>query len=276
MKKHIGSRILRLITWMCAGLAAGIFLFIVLYILIRGIPHVAAAQFAWKHTTENQSMLPALINTVLMTALTLLIAAPLGIGSAVYLTEYARRGNRLVRVIRLAAETLSGIPSILFGLFGFLMFNINLKWGYSFLSGALTMAAMVLPVILRTAEEALLSVPQAYREAAYGLGAGKLRVVFRVALPAALPGVLSGLILSVGRITGESAALIFTSGTAAKTIDGLFSSGRTLAAHMYCLLSEGLYTDQAYATGVVLLALVLLINYASSCIVRRLNKRRQA
>ena len=166
--------------------------------------------------------------------------------------------------MRMTTETLAGIPSIVFGLFGYLFFNIYLKWGYSILGGALTLSIMVLPLILRTTEEALRSVSDTYREGSFGLGAGKLRTVFRIVLPSAVPGILAGVILAIGRIVGETAALLYPAGTAPQVADGLFSSGRTLAVHMYALLNEGLYTEQAYATAVVLLVLVVCINALSS------------
>ena len=272
MSQKTTSRFLRILTWSAAAITAAAVIFLLAHILIKGIPHLSPELFAWNYTTENQSMLPAIINTVLMTFATLLISVPLGVCTAIYLSEYAQRGSRLVKLIRITAETLSGIPSIIYGLFGFLMFVVGLKWQYSFLAGTLTLAIMVLPLIIRTTEEALIAVPDSYREGSFGLGAGRMRTVFRIILPAAMPGILSGVILSIGRIFGESAALIFTSGSAAKIVSGLFSSGRTLAVHMYCLLSEGLYTNQAYATAVVLLVLVLGINFLSTRMVNKLNK----
>lgn len=272
MNQKTASRILRALTWAAAILTASAIVFLLAYILIKGIPHIRPELFAWKHTTENQSMLPSIINTVLMTLSTLLVSVPLGVCTAIYLSEYARRGSRLVKLIRITAETLSGIPSIIYGLFGFLMFVVALRWQYSFLAGTLTLSVMVLPLIIRTTEEALLAVPDSFREGSFGLGAGRMRTVFRVVLPSAMPGVLSGVILAIGRIAGETAALIFTSGSAAKIISGPFSSGRTLAVHMYCLLSEGLYTHQAYATAVVLLVLVLGINYLSNRMINKLTK----
>lgn len=207
-----------------------------------------------------------------MTALSLLIAGPLGILAAVYLVEYAKKGNKLVSVIRITAETLTGIPSIVYGLFGMLFFVTTLKWGFSMLAGAFTLAIMVLPVIMRTTEEALLSVPDMYREASFGLGAGKLRTIFVVILPSAVPGILSGVILSIGRIVGETAALMYTAGTVAELPSSVMSSTRTLSVHMYALSNEGLYTDQAYATAVVLLLIVLLINWVSGRIARKIKK----
>ena len=217
-------------------------------------------------------MLPSIINTVLMTLLSLLIAAPLGIFSAIYLVEYAKRGNKIVKLIRITAETLSGIPSIVYGLFGMLFFVVTLHWSYSILSGAFTLAIMILPLIIRTTEEALKSVPDAYREGSFGLGAGRLRTVFRIVLPSAVPGILAGIILAIGRIVGETAALIFTAGTAPVVPKSLFDSARTLSVHMYNLSQEGLYVDQAYATAVVLLLVVVAINGLSNFVAKKIAK----
>ena len=217
-------------------------------------------------------MMPAIISTLIMTVLSLLIAAPLGIFAAIYLVEYAKRGNKIVNVVRITAETLSGIPSIVYGLFGMLFFVTQLKWGYSILSGAFTLAIMILPLIMRTTEEALRAVPDSYREGSFGLGAGRLRTVFRIVLPSAVPGILAGVILAVGRIVGETAALLYTSGTVAKVPDSVFSSARTLAVHMYSLSREGLNTNEAYATAVVLLLVVILINWLSGFIAKRIAK----
>lgn len=252
-----------------------VLIFLVVYILVNGIPHLTPSLFAWKYTTDNVSLTPALINTVSITLAALLFAVPLGIASAIYLTEYANKKSKIVSMITLTAETLSGIPSIVYGLFGNLFFLTALGWGYSLLSGACTLAIMILPLVMRTTQEALLSVPISYREGSFGLGAGKLRTIFKIVLPSAVPGILSGIILSIGRIVGETAALIFTSGSVAKMATSLFSGGRTLAVHMYVLSGEGLYFDQAYATAVVLLVIVLVINLLSSRIAKRLTKGRQ-
>ena len=245
--------------------------FIIAYILIKGIPNLTPDLFAGKYTTENVSLLPALINTLLIMVLALLFAVPVGIGAAIYLTEYARRGNKLVRMAGITAETLSGIPSIVYGLFGSLFFVKYLGLGLSLLSGALTLSIMILPLIMRTTEEALRSVPDSYREGSFGLGAGKLRTVFSIVLPSAVPGILSGIILGIGRIVGESAALIFTAGTVAEIATSVFSSARTLSVHMYSISGEGLYINQTYATAVVLLVVVILINALSGLAARRIG-----
>lgn len=270
-KKRPFSLIIMLLTCFSAVITAAIALIIVAYILIKGIPNLTPALFEWEYNSENVSMMPAVINTLTMIFLTLLMAVPIGVFSAVYLTEYAKRSNRLVRLIRTTTETLSGIPSIVYGLFGFLIFVIALKLGNSILSGALTLAIMVLPTIMRTTEEALLSVPLNFREASFGLGAGKLRTIFKIVLPSAMSGIISGVILSIGRIVGETAALIYTAGTVAGIPDSFLKSGRTLSVHLYALLNEGLYTEQAYATAVVLLIFVLIINLFSTLIASKLS-----
>ncbi|MBR2924224.1 MAG: phosphate ABC transporter permease PstA [Clostridia bacterium] len=251
--------------------SVGVLLLIVGYILIKGIPNLSPELFAWKYNSTNVSMMPAIINTLLMTLLSLLVCVPLGIGAAIWLTEYAPRGSKLVKLVRMTAETLSGIPSIIYGLFGSLFFVVALKMGLSLLSGALTLSIMVLPTIMRTTEEALLAVPDSYREGSFGLGAGRLRTTFKVVLPSAVPGILSGVILAIGRIVGETAALIYTAGTVAKVPGSLLDSTRTLAVHMYTISTEGLYIGQSYATAVVLLGMVLLINSLSAFIAKKVG-----
>ena len=266
------SLFLRIIVDLSALITVLVLLSVVGYILIKGIPNLNLSLFEWTYTTENASMMPAIINTLSITAIALLIAVPFGIFSAIYLVEYAKRGSKLVELVRLTTETLSGIPSIVYGLFGYLMFVVALEWSYSLLAGTLTLAIMILPLIMRTTEEALKAVPDSYREGSFGLGAGKLRTVFKIVLPSAVPGILSGIILGIGRIVGETAALIYTAGTVTGVASSLFSSGRTLSVHMYALLSEGLYTNQAYATAVVLLIVVIIINAVSSLIARKVTK----
>lgn len=246
--------------------------FLLAYILWQGLPNIEVSLFALHYNSENVSLFPALIDTVLMVLMALAIATPLGIFAAVYLVEYAGRGNRLVGVVRVTADTLAGIPSIVYGLFGMLFFVTYLKWGYSLLAGACTVAIMILPLIMRTTEEALKAIPDSFSEGSYGLGAGKLRTVFAVVLPSAVPGILAGIILAIGRIVGETAALIYTSGTVAALPDGVLSSGRTLAVHMYVLASEGLYMKQAYATAVILVVIVIAINALSGRLAKQLMK----
>lgn len=270
--RHPASLLLKLFVLLSAAVTMGVLLFIIIFIVAKGAQHLSPGLFAWKYTSDNVSMTPAIINTLIMTAVSLVIAVPLGIFAAIYLVEYAKRGSKLVRVIRMTAETLSGIPSIIYGLFGLLFFATYLRWGYSMLSGALTLVIMILPLVIRTTEEALIAVPDTYREASFGLGAGKLRTIFHIILPAAVPGILSGVILSIGRIVGETAAMIYTSGTVAQTATDLTKSGRTLAVHMYSLSREGLHMDEAYATALVLLVFVVLINGISDWIAKKVSK----
>lgn len=269
---HPGARLLRLSVYASAGITLSALLFLIAYVLVKGIPHLKPSLFALQYNSENVSMLPAIVNTLIVTLLSLVVAVPLGICTAIYLAEYAKRGNKLVSLIRLTAETLSGIPSIVYGLFGMLCFVTYLHFGYSLLAGSLTLSIMILPLIMRTTEEALLAVPDGYREASFGLGAGRLRTVFQIVLPAAVPGVLAGVILAIGRIVGETAALLYTAGTQAQIPSTPMESGRTLALHMYVLSGEGLHTDEAFATAVVLLVLVVGINALSAFLARRISK----
>lgn len=273
-RQKITAVLLRILVYVATIITVGALLFVVGYILVKGIPNLSWKLFEWKYTTENLSLMPALLNTILMTALSLLIAVPLGVFAAIYLVEYAKRGSKLVSVIRMNAETLAGIPSIVYGLFGMLFFVTALKLGFSMLSGALTISIMILPVILRTSEEALMSVPDSYREGSFGLGAGRLRTVFRVVLPDAVPGILAGVILGVGRTVGETAALLYTAGTSSDTVSGIMDSARTLSVHMYALSQEGLYIKQTYATAVVLLIIVVGINALSATVAKRVTKRK--
>ena len=272
-KSKLQSVILRTLVYTAAFITFGVLICLIAYILIKGIPNLSLDLFSFEYNSENVSLFPALINTVVMTALSLVIAVPLGGFSAIYLFEYAKRGNKIVGLIRLTAETLSGIPSIVYGLFGFLLFVTAFSWGYSLLAGAFTLVIMILPVIMRTTEEALKAVPDTFREGSFGLGAGKLRTVFKIVLPSAVPGILAGGVLSVGRIVGETAALIYTAGTVAQIPSGLFGSGRTLAVHMYALWSEGLNTNQSYATAVVLLIIVVILNAASSALAKKISSK---
>ncbi len=268
------SLVMLLLVALAALISAAALVFIIVYVLVRGIPNLTPELFSLTYNSDNVSCMPSIINTVLLTLLTILISVPFGIGSAIYLAEYAKKGSKLVKVIRTMAETLAGIPSIVYGLFGMLFFVYTLNWGYSLLAGAFTLAIMVLPTIMRTAEEALLTVPDSYREGSFGLGAGKLRTIVRIILPSAMPGILAGVILAVGRIVGETAALIYTYGSATGYTTGLLSSGRSLAVHMYVLTNEGLHTDQAWGTAVVLLVLVFGINTLSAFIAKKLGNKK--
>lgn len=270
--RKIESIILRVLIYAAAAVTFAVLLFLLAYILINGLPNIKPSLFSLEYNTENASLMPALINTVIMTLLSLVIAIPFGIFSAIFLVEYAKKGNRFVGIIRLTTETLQGIPSIVYGLFGMLFFVTALGWGYSILAGAFTMSIMILPLIMRTTEEALKAVPDTYREGSFGLGAGKLRTIFRIVLPAAVPGIMAGVILAIGRIMGETAALMYTAGTVPDIAATPMSSGRTLAVHMYNLSSEGLYMDQAYATAVILLVVVVAMNALSAFAARKLTK----
>lgn len=270
LKQHPISVLAAMLVRLAGILTMAMMTFLIGFIVVKGVRYLTPDLFALTYNSDNVSLMPALVNTLIVTLLSLLIAIPIGLAAAIYLVEYAKKGSRLVKLLRITAETLSGIPSIIYGLFGLLFFGTALGWGYSLLSGSLTLVIMVLPVIIRTSEEALLAVPDSYREASFGLGAGKLRTIFKIVLPTAVPGILSGVVLSTGRIVGETAALLYTAGTVAKIPSSLMGSGRTLAVHMYVLSSEGLYMNQAFATAVVLLIVILLLNGASDLLARRL------
>ena len=273
-RKKATDRVLFLLTWFCILITIVVLLFIVGYVLINGVLYIRPSLFALEYTTQNQSLFPALVGTLMIVGLSLILAVPLGIFSAVYLVEYARRGSPFVKIIRLTTETLAGIPSIVYGLFGFIFFGVFLGWGLSLMSGAFTTSIMILPLIMRTTEESLKSVPDTYREGSFGLGAGQLRTVVRIVLPAAIPGILAGIILAIGRIIGETAAIIFTLGNVARMPNNLFDTGRTLSAHMYALANEGTHPGEAHATAAVLLIVVILINALSSWIARSISKKR--
>lgn len=277
-RAQASSQIARGVIYVGALFTTLVLLGIVGFILVNGIPHLTPTLFEWSYTSENVSLMPALISTLYMALLALLIAVPIGVSSAIYLVEYAKPGSRFVRAVRVTTETLQGIPSIIYGLFGMLFFTTVLGWGLSLLSGACTLAIMVLPVVMRTAEEALIAVPASYRAGGFALGAGYLRTIFRCVLPSALPGIVGGVLLALGRCVGEVAALLFTAGTIAQIPDfggqgifALFDSCRTLAVHMYVLASEGLHIDETYATAVVLLVLVTLLNVIANVAEKRLR-----
>lgn len=272
-------KILRALVYVGATLTALVLAGIVGYILINGIPHLKPSLFEWTYTSENVSLMPALIDTILMALLALALSVPTGVGAAIYLVEYARSSSRFVRAVRMTAETLQGIPSIIYGLFGLLFFTTMLGWGLSLISGACTLAIMVLPVVMRTTEEALLAVPESYKQGGFALGAGHVRTIFRCVLPSALPGIVGGVLLALGRCVGEVAALLFTAGTVAQIPDfggqgifAIFDSCRTLAVHMYVLASEGLHMDETYATAVVLLILVVILNMGANFAAKRLKR----
>lgn len=271
--RNVSSCVFRALSYASVTITMGFLVLIVGYILINGVPYLTPSLFALEYNSDNVSMFHAILNTLYMTALALLIAVPLGVFGGIYLAEYSKSNSTLVKLVRLTAETLAGLPSIIYGLFGMLFFVTTLKWGYSLLSGAFTLAIMTLPVILRQTEESLLSVPRSYREGSFGLGAGKLRTTVRIVLPVAMPGILAAVLLSIGRIVGETAALIYTAGTVAKISVSPLDSGRTLAVHLYQLQQEGLHLNEAFAVAVVLLVVVLMMNALSSYIAGKLTKK---
>lgn len=273
------AKLLRLLVYAGAAVTTLILAGIVFYILINGVPYLTPSLFEWEYTSENVSLMPALVNTLLMALFALLFSVPVGVSAAIYLVEYVSSSSRFVRIVRMTTETLQGIPSIIYGLFGLLFFTTLLGWGLSLMAGACTLAIMVLPVIIRTTEEALLAVPASYKQGGFALGAGHVRTIFRCVLPSALPGILGGILLALGRCVGEVAALLFTAGTVAQIPDfasqgifAVFDSCRTLAVHMYVLANEGLHMDETYATAVVLLVLVVVLNATTNFVVKRLRK----
>lgn len=267
------SRVLRTVTAAGALIGFGVLAWIIIDLLIHGIPALKPDLFSWTYTSENVSLVPAFINTIAMVVLSLLISVPLSIGAAIYLCEYAKPQSRISQAVMMAVQTLSGVPSIVFGLFGSLFFVRFCHMGLSLLAGSLTMVLMILPVGIKTAQEALMEVPSSLREASYGLGAGKARTIFRIVLPSAAPGILNGIVLCIGRITGESAALIFTAGTLAKASLNLFSPARTLAVHMYALSSEGLHLPESYAAALILLILAAALNALSGLIGKKIERK---
>ncbi|MDP5252636.1 MULTISPECIES: phosphate ABC transporter permease PstA [unclassified Vibrio] len=270
------DRLLNGAIWVSAGLTVGFLFWIIWYILSNGLQHVDWSFISddYTRTGDEHGIFPMIVSTVYMVIASIAVAAPLGIMTAIYLTEYAKVGSRLVKVIRFCTESLAGIPSIIFGLFGMTFFVAILGLGFSILSGALTLSILILPVIIRTTEEALMSVPQTYREGSYGLGASKIYTIWRLILPSAMPGILTSVILSIGRVIGESAPVFLTAGMVARIPDSLLDSGRTLTVHLYKLTTE-LFTveewNQAYGTATVLIVVVLLINTITKLIARRFN-----
>ncbi|MCG6237529.1 phosphate ABC transporter permease PstA [Vibrio diabolicus] len=274
--RQFKDNVFNALVWISAALTVGFLFWIIWYILSNGLQHVD-----WNFITDNYTrtgdehgIFPMIVSTIYMVIASIAVAAPLGIMTAIYLTEYAKVGSRLVKVIRFCTESLAGIPSIIFGLFGMTFFVAILGLGFSILSGALTLSILILPVIIRTTEEALMAVPQTYREGSYGLGASKIYTIWRLILPSAMPGILTSVILSIGRVIGESAPVFLTAGMVARIPDSLFDSGRTLTVHLYKLTTE-LFTieewNQAYGTATVLIVVVLLINMVTKLIARRFN-----
>ena len=261
----------KIIVWAAGLFTLGMLLFIVGYILFNGIPSLKPSMFEWNYSSKNVSMMPSIISTLVIIGMSLLIAGPVGIFTGFYLVEYADQKNKFLPFIRLATDTLAAVPSIVYGLFGMLLFVYQFKWGYSHFAGILTVTIMILPIIISSTEEALRSVDDSLRMGSYGLGAGRLRTIFTVVLPVAMPGILSGVILAIGRIVGESAAFLYTLGSSSSMLSSLGDSGRTLAVHMYMLSQEGLHVDESYAVATVLILIVLLINGLSNLVGKRLG-----
>jgi len=263
LSQKIGNYVYRALIYFSAFMTIGILVLIFGYILFNSIGGFSAKFF--------KDIIPMAVSTIYLVCLGILISTPIGICAAIYLVEYAKAG-KLVRVIRFATESLSGIPSIIFGLFGMIFFVEILKLRYSIISGALTVSMMVMPTIVRTSEEALKSVPKSYTEGSLGLGASKIRTIVLVVLPSALPGILTSVILSIGRIVGETAALIFTAGMVAKLPKSIMSSGRTLAVHLYLLAKEAISFEQSYATATILVVIVAILNLSANKIAKSINK----
>lgn len=269
---------MKLLMWLSVGIIAALVLFLVGYILIRGIPHITWELLSTKpsYIAERIGILPNILNTLYIILTTLIFVIPLGVGAAIYLTEYAKN-KRVVTAIEYAAETLSGIPSIIYGLVGMLFFCEFMNLKTSLLAGALTLVIMNLPTVMRTTQESLKTVPQSYREGAFGLGAGKWRVIRTVVLPSCVDGVITGCILSVGRILGESAALLFTAGLAHELyglFEGLQSSGSTLTVALYVYAKEQGEFEIAFAIAAILMIMTLLINFIAAIVSRYFKKRR--
>jgi phosphate transport system permease protein len=269
------GKIAAAIVWMAAILTLLLLAFILVYVLWNGLPQLSLSFLFGNPTNMGRSggIWPMIVSTAFLSVLSVLIATPVGVATAIYLTEYTREG-RLTRIIRFGTEALAGIPSIIFGLFGFVFFVIYLGLGWSVLSGALTLSIMILPTIVRTAEEAILTVPRPYREVSFSLGATRWQVVTTVVLPGALPGIVTGIILGLGRTVGETAAVILTAGSALHMPHSLFSPARTMAVHFYILAREGISDANAWGTGAVLLISILLINVLINQAVQRLASRR--
>ena len=276
--KRLGPRIeeksARVVLWTLTLITVGVLLFIIFFVLRRGLP-VLSLEFLTSNPADMGKaggIFSTVVGTVALTALAIVIAAPFGVGTAIYLTEYTW-GGPVTRIIRFGAECLAGIPSIIFGLFGFILFVTKLKFGWSILSGGLTLAFMLLPTIIRTSEEAIKSVPPSYRNVSFSLGSTKWQTVTRVVLPSALPGIITGIVLSVGRSIGETAATIFTAGSALRMPTSLFSSSRTMSVHFYILAREGISTPNAYGTAAILIIAILGINLLTYFLMNRFIKK---
>jgi len=273
-KNRLGDNFLKAIIWMLSFITIGFLIWILLYIFIKGLPHISLRFLTSPNNSKNDGIFPMIYNTFFIVLASLAISVPLGIGAAIYLVEYSKPSKtiKVIKAVRFAVETLSGIPSILFGLFGLIFFVTILKFGFSILAGALTLSIMVLPTIIRTTEEALKSVPDSYREGSFALGATKLITIKKIILPSAIPGILTAVILSIGRIVGETAAVYLTAGMGRNIASGFMDSGRTLSVHLYILAKEGISFDKAYATAAVLIIIIAIINMTASGLATRMKK----
>ncbi len=274
MNPRVSQRVWSAVLWAMTAITVAVLVFIILFILRKGLPAIDLA-FLTKNPVDmgkEGGIFSTIVGTVVLTVMAILIATPLGVGTAIFLTEYTWE-SPVTRIIRFGAECLAGIPSIIFGLFGFILFVTKLKFGWSILSGSLTLAFMILPTIIRTAEEAIKSVPPVYRRVSFSLGSTKWQTVTRVVLPSALPGIVTGVILSVGRSIGETAAVIFTAGSALRIPTSLFSSSRTMSVHFYILAREGISMPRAYGTAAVLIIAILAVNIVTYTIMNRFIRK---
>ena len=273
MRKTVDN-LLKALLWICGGIAVAFLALILIYVITRGIPYInwEFLTTAYRPGLGSNGIRDIIVGTLAMVGLTLVIAVPIGVLAAIYMGEYAKKG-KVLTTIRFCVESLAGIPSILYGLFGYTFFAIQLAFGFSLLSSALTLAIMVLPVIIRSTEEALFTVPYSYREGSLALGASKLTTLFRVILPSAIPGILSAIILSMGRVMGETAAVYYTAGTMARVPSSVFSSTRSLAVHLYLLVKEGLESGDAFATATILIVIVVGLNALANFIAKRLSRK---
>ena len=264
--------ILNSLVYLCALFTVGVLAVIVAFIFIKGIKLINPTfLFSDYSAGGNSGILPMIMTTLYMVALSVTVATPIGVLAAVYLQEYAKQG-KVVKIIRFATESLAGIPSIVYGLFGGIFFVVVLGFNYSILAGALTVSIIILPVIIRTTEESLKTVPISYREASLGLGATKFQTLYKVIIPSSIPGILSGLILSIGRVVGESAAILLTAGTVAQMPKSIFDSGRTLTVQAYLVTKEKGNIEEAAAIGIVLIVIILMLNTVAKLISTKFNK----
>jgi len=270
----LNQKLIKTLLWGLTGSTIGILIFIIFFIFFNGLPQLSWAFLSTNPIDMGRSggILATLVSTIYLIGIALFFATPLGLGTAIFLTEYTREGL-ITKIIRFGTESLAGIPSIILGLFGFAIFVMAFGWGWSLLSGGLTLSAMLLPTIIRTSEESILAVPREFREVSFSLGVGKWKTITRVVLPAALPGIVTGIVLSIARSVGETAVIIFTAGSSLRFPSSIFDSGRTLAVHFYILAREGISMPMAYGTAAILVLLILIINISAYMTMRFLMKK---